>query len=52
MFSSAIVADSEWSTGVLSDVQERYLGDVMFREKIPELCERRGCSIGERRGGS
>ncbi len=37
MFSSAMVADSEWSTGVLSDVQEKYLGNVMFHEKIAEL---------------
>ena len=37
MFSSAMVADSEWSTGVLSDVQEKYLGNVMFRENISEL---------------
>ncbi|KAL3805992.1 hypothetical protein ACHAW5_002349 [Stephanodiscus triporus] len=41
MFSSAIVADSEWATGVLSDVQEKYLGDIMFKEKISELSERR-----------
>ena len=41
MFSSAIVADSEWATGVLSDVQEKYLGDVMFKEKISELSEHR-----------
>lgn len=41
MFSSAIVADSEWGTGVLSDVQEKYLGEVMFREDISELSERR-----------
>ena len=37
MFSSAMVADSEWGTGVLSDVQEKYLGNVMFRENISEL---------------
>jgi hypothetical protein len=37
MFSSAIVADSEWTTGVLSDVQEKYLGNIMFRENISEL---------------
>ena len=37
MFSSAIVADSEWGTGVLQDVQEKYLGDVMFKEDISEL---------------
>jgi len=37
MFSSAMVADSEWATGVLSDVQEKYLGNVMFRENISEL---------------
>mmetsp|Transcript_12949 Transcript_12949/g.27483 ORF Transcript_12949/g.27483 Transcript_12949/m.27483 type:complete len:448 (-) Transcript_12949:31-1374(-) len=37
MFSSAMVADAEWSTGVLSDVQEKYLGHVMFHEKISEL---------------
>jgi len=37
MFSSAIVADSEWSTGVLQDVQEKYLGESMFREDIAEL---------------
>lgn len=37
MFSSAIVADSEWGTGVLSDIQEKYLGDVMFKECISEL---------------
>lgn len=41
MFSSAIVADSEWAAGVLSDVQEKYLGDIMFKEKISELSERR-----------
>jgi len=41
MFSSAIVADSEWGTGVLADVQEKYLGEVMFREDISELSERR-----------
>lgn len=41
MFSSAIVADSEWATGVLSDVQEKYLGEVMFREDISELSEQR-----------
>jgi hypothetical protein len=56
MFSSAIAADGEWSAGVLSDVQERYLGDVMFRERIPELCaERRGRggnNTGEGRAGS
>ncbi|KAL7534672.1 hypothetical protein ACHAXR_009212 [Thalassiosira sp. AJA248-18] len=37
MFSSAMVADSEWATGILSDVQEKYLGDVMFHEDIAEL---------------
>jgi len=37
MFSSAIVADSEWASGVLNDVQEKYLGDVMFKENISEL---------------
>jgi predicted sugar kinase len=37
LFSSAIVADSEWGTGVLSDVQEKYLGGTMFREEISEL---------------
>ena len=37
MFSSAMAADSEWGTGVLSDVQEKYLGNVMFHEKISEL---------------
>lgn len=37
VFSSAMIADSEWGTGVLSDVQEKYLGDVMFREEISEL---------------
>jgi len=37
MFSSAMVADSEWAAGVLSDVQEKYLGEVMFREDITEL---------------
>ena len=37
VFSSAIVADSEWGTGVLSDVQEKYLGNTMFREEIAEL---------------
>jgi len=37
MFSSAMVADSEWAAGVLADVQEKYLGDVMFREDIAEL---------------
>jgi hypothetical protein len=37
MFSSAIVADSEWGTGVLADVQERYLGEIMFKEEISEL---------------
>jgi len=41
MFSSAIVADSEWAAGVLSDVQEKYLGDVMFKENISELNEPR-----------
>eukprot|EP00956_Cyclotella_meneghiniana_P000040 scaffold83_cov57-Cyclotella_meneghiniana.AAC.6 len=29
--------DSEWGTGVLSDVQEKYLGNTMFREEIAEL---------------
>ncbi|KAL9180376.1 hypothetical protein ACHAXT_008346 [Thalassiosira profunda] len=37
MFSSAMVADSEWAAGVLSDVQEKYLGNAMFREEIAEL---------------
>ena len=37
MLSSAMVADSEWATRVLSDVQEKYLGDAMFREEIAEL---------------
>lgn len=37
MFSSAMVADSEWAPGVLSDVQEKYLGNVMYRENISEL---------------
>jgi len=37
MFSSAMVADSEWGAGVLADVQERYLGNSMFREDIAEL---------------
>ena len=37
MFSSAIVADSEWASGVLNDVQEKYLGDCMFKENILEL---------------
>jgi hypothetical protein len=37
MFSSAMVADSEWATGVLADVQEKYLGDKMFPEEIAEL---------------
>lgn len=41
MLSSAIVADSEWGTGVLSDVQEKYLGDIMFNENISELRKRR-----------
>ncbi|KAL7515219.1 hypothetical protein ACHAXN_012627 [Cyclotella atomus] len=40
LFSSAIVADSEWGTGVLSDVQEKYLGATMFREEISELKHR------------
>ena len=40
MFNSAMVADSEWATGVLSDVQEKYLGNVMFRENISELKQR------------
>jgi len=47
MFSSAMVADSEWAAGVLSDVQEKYLGDVMFREDITEL---RGAGGGSRAG--
>ena len=42
MFSSAMVADSEWATGILSDVQEKYLGDVMFRENIAELAGDKG----------
>ena len=50
MFSSAIVADSEWSAGVLSDVQEKYLGDVMFKEKISELSVQRE-RIEEKKGG-
>ena len=37
VFSSAIVADAEWGTGVLSDVQEKYLGGALFRNKISEL---------------
>lgn len=37
VFSSAIVADAEWGAGVLSDVQEKYLGNAMFREEIKEL---------------
>lgn len=37
IFSSAVVADAEWGAGVLSDVQEKYLGDAMFREEISEL---------------
>ncbi|KAL7518351.1 hypothetical protein ACHAWX_003193 [Stephanocyclus meneghinianus] len=37
VFSSAIVADAEWGTGAMADVQEKYLGDVMFREEITEL---------------
>jgi GTPase SAR1 family protein len=37
VFSSAIVADAEWGTGVLVDVQEKYMGNVMFREEISEL---------------
>lgn len=41
VFSSAIVADAEWGTGVLSDVQEKYLGDAMFREEISELKQNR-----------
>ncbi|KAL7534501.1 hypothetical protein ACHAWF_004848 [Thalassiosira exigua] len=41
MFSSAMVADSEWATGVLSDVQEKYLGEVMFREDIAELSNKK-----------
>jgi hypothetical protein len=41
VFSSAIVADAEWGTGVMADVQEKYLGDVMFREEITELKHRR-----------
>ena len=40
MFSSAIVADSEWGTGVLADVQEKYLGEIMFKEDITELRKR------------
>lgn len=43
MFSSAMVADSEWAAGVLSDVQEKYLGDVMFREDVPELDKKKEC---------
>lgn len=37
VFSSAIVADAEWGAGVLADVQEKYLGDAMFKEEIHEL---------------
>jgi len=44
MFSSAMVADSEWAVGVLSDVQEKYLGEVMFREDITELSSAGGGS--------
>jgi len=51
MFSSAIVADSEWATGVLSDVQEKYLGDVMFKENISELSEPRN-RIEKKKGGT
>ena len=40
VFSSAIVADAEWGAGVLSDVQEKYLGDAMFKEEITELKSR------------
>lgn len=40
IFSSAIDADSEWGTGVLADVQEKYLGDIMFKEDISELRKR------------
>lgn len=47
MFSSAMVADSEWATGILSDVQEKYLGDVMFQENIGELRRRRSRSSKE-----
>ena len=50
MFSSAIVADSEWAAGVLSDVQEKYLGDVMFKENISELNEPRD-RIEKKKGG-
>mmetsp|Transcript_14515 Transcript_14515/g.26314 ORF Transcript_14515/g.26314 Transcript_14515/m.26314 type:complete len:455 (+) Transcript_14515:121-1485(+) len=42
MFTSAMVADSEWAAGTLSDVQEKYLGDVMFREDIAELSSKSG----------
>ena len=51
MFSSAIVADSEWAAGVLSDVQEKYLGDVMFKENISELNEPRD-RIEKKKGGT
>ena len=37
-----MVDDSEWATGILSDVQEKYLGDVMFRENIAELAGDKG----------
>jgi hypothetical protein len=51
MFSSAIVADSEWATGVLSDVQEKYLGDVMFKEKISELSSEPRDRMEKKKGG-
>ena len=43
LFSSAMVADSEWAGGALSDVQEKYLGGVMFRENIAELSSTQAC---------
>lgn len=46
LFSSAMVADGEWTAGVLSDVQEKYLGEAVFREDIAEL---RGGAASERR---
>merc|ERR1712194_114596 len=45
MFSSAMVADSEWAGGILSDVQEKYLGEVMFQEDIAELSSRQSPRI-------
>ena len=45
MFSSAMVSDSEWATGVLSDVQEKYLGEVMFQEEIGELSHKKQTRI-------